>query len=129
MVDSRQRWRDVNSLLGYQYHKPRVVDYVLCYALYLILLAVSYVEFVIWLRTSSLLVGVAIDETERSPVYGLAIVTIGMALFAVVMAAEPYLRGGIRRGQLWRRFARLALPLAVAIALGVAIQELIYTLT
>jgi hypothetical protein len=105
------------------------VDYVLCYALYAVLLALSYVVFVIWLHTSSLLIGVAMGDEARSAGYGLAVLGIGIGLFGVVMIGEPYLRGGVRRGQIRQRFLRLALPLAGTIALGIAIQELIYDLT
>jgi hypothetical protein len=41
------------------------------------------------------------------------------------MIAEPYLRGGVRKGLLWPRFARLAVGLAVALGLGIAVRAAI----
>lgn len=109
-----------------QTRTPRVVDYVFCYLLFALLLALSYVVFVIWLRTASLLIGVAFDETVRSVSYGLAILVVGIGLFGLVIIGEAYLRGGVKRGQLRRRFLRLALPLVSLVILGIGIQELIY---
>ena len=50
---------------------------------------------------------------------------LGLGLFILAMAAEPYLHNGVRRHQLLRRFARLAVPLAVAGIAGMLLSTLI----
>jgi hypothetical protein len=50
---------------------------------------------------------------------------LGLGLFILVMAAEPYLRHGMERRQLLRRFGRLALPLVIAGALGLLLLAIV----
>ena len=59
------------------------------------------------------------------PVYAGTITLLGLGLFIFVMAAEPYLRNGIARRQLLRRFLRLAIPVAIAAVIGLLVLVLI----
>jgi hypothetical protein len=52
-------------------------------------------------------------------------VLLALALFILVMAAEPYLRGGIRRQRVVQRFARIAVPLGVVGIIGEVINLLL----
>ena len=51
-------------------------------------------------------------------IYMLGILFVGVSLFVLFMAAESYLRTGVPRRQLLRRFVPLAAPLAIAGGLG-----------
>ncbi|MDQ3854890.1 MAG: hypothetical protein M3281_00675, partial [Chloroflexota bacterium] len=103
----------------------RILLYGACYLLWILLIVLGYVVvWVIWRSAAmSLLVGL-IDETDidqRSVgnfVYLLSIVLMAAGLFVLVMGAEPYLRDGVRKGLLLRRFTRLAAPLGGLGVLG-----------
>ena len=107
--------------------QPRGRDYLRCYLLFAVLLALCYVAFVVWQGAISILVGVLLQRSEGSQAaLGVGAVFLGLALFGFVMAAEPYLRGGVERGQLRARFFRLMLPLIGAIVFGEALRQLLY---
>ena len=85
-----------------------------------------YFGFRVWQQTFLLILGVTIGDSESTPaMLGVWTILIGFGYFGVLMIAEPYLRGGVRKGLLWPRFARLALGLAVALGLGLAVQAAI----
>ena len=85
---------------------PGPVNYVACYALYVLLVVLGVTVLFIWPTTLVALIGAF----------------IGLSLFALVMAGEPYLRHGVQRRQLRRRFVRLAVPLGLLTVLGVVLQ-------
>lgn len=104
--------------------QPKGRGYLVCYVLFAALLVLCYVTFVAWQQAITLVVGVVLDRSEGvQAAIGLGAVFVGMALFLFVMGAEPYLRGGVERGLVRRRFVRLLLPLLGALLLGVAIRE------
>ena len=110
--------------------RPTLWHYLACYGLYAVLLVLCYAAFWILRSTIEVLLSYAL---RRSPafewVYLSTSLLVGLALFAVVIAGEAYLRTGVRRGSLSRlvsRFARLAVPLALVVGLGMVVQELIY---
>ena len=100
--------------------------YVVCYVGYAVVLALSYFVFVVWREVVALLVGMLLSyQSSSQAVYGLFVVLIGLGLFGLVMAAEPFLRKGVTRGDLRGRLAKVILPLAGAIIVGVAIQNVL----
>ena len=104
----------------------RWVDYLLCYLLYAVVLVLAYVvAFVIW-RPAILALTAAVFGPSRinRAVYLTGVILVGGAMMILVLGAEPYLRTGVERGQLLRRFARLAVPLVIAGALGLLLQIL-----
>lgn len=104
--------------------------YIACYALYLFLLALCYGVFEVWRKTSLLLlVAVLGTTTSTQALYAAIMVVIVFALFGVAMFAEPYLREGVVRHDLWGRYVVLALPVIGALAFGLSVQTLIYALT
>ena len=107
--------------------KPGVRDYVLCYTLYVALIALAYVVlFYIWRQTIVALIGVSIGaRTQSSAAYLFPMFLMGLGMFVLIMGAEPYLRTGIPRGQLMPRFGRMAIPLAVGGVVGLLLQALL----
>ncbi len=121
--------------------RPGVRHYVLCYALFLVVLALCLLAFVVWRQAIFDLLGATYGSGydigkayTDATIEQVASLLIGLILFIVVVASEPYLRGGLTlhrhldlRQEL-RRFTRLALPLAVAIVVGIALQVVSLTL-
>src|ERR671932_2214712 len=103
--------------------RNKVIDYLICYALYAVLLVLCYFVFVTW---TSLVLGLIKAflclNAANSAIYSFFLVLLGLALFILVMAAEPYLRGGIRRQRVVQRFARFAVPLGVVEIVGEVIN-------
>jgi len=87
--------------------------------LYALLLAGSVVAWLIWRTTILHLIARLIGlNPVNASIYAVSMIVLGLGLFVLVIAAEPYLRTGVKRGQLVSRFARLALPLLAAGLLG-----------
>ena len=112
--------------------QPGFREYAACYALYLALLALSALAFFLLYDAAQYLFPVVLGW-EHVVASGLsvdvAIVVIGMSLFVLLILGEPYLRAGIRRRELRRRFLRLAVPLAVARGVGYAIPIVLVLLS
>ena len=109
--------------------QSNVWRYVAVYALYALLLILSYLVFMVWQRTILLLVSTLLEsDSAVVAVHSIVVILIGLGLFVLVIAAEPYLRGGLRRRQVGSRFARLAVPLGATIVLGILLRELLYRL-
>jgi len=99
-------------------------EYLACYALWFVLIALSFLVFSVLKTAALVVIGALDDNTIGIPaVYGAVLIVLGLCLFGVVMAAEYYLRSGVEKRQLRRRFARLALPLVACIVLGVVVVE------
>lgn len=110
-------------------HQPRAAEYLLCYAFFLVTIGLSYAAFLVWRATSVLLIYAVLGGGDANfGIYAATMVVIGLALFCVVMWAEPYLRKGVERGDLGMHFVCVALPLGGAIALGLALTTLIQVL-
>jgi hypothetical protein len=98
-------------------------SYVACYAFYALLVALGVTVLFIWPTTIVALIGAFIGLSEANElIYMLSNLLLGLSLFALVMAGEPYLRHGVHRRQLRRRFVRLAVPLGLLTVLGLALQ-------
>ena len=103
-------------------HSPTPLDYLACYSLYGLLLVCSVVTLLIWRVTILLMIATWIGVSSvNGSIYAVSLIVIGLGLFMLVIAAEPYLRNGVKRGQLMRRFVRVALPVAAAGLLGVVL--------
>lgn len=103
--------------------RPKVRDYLVCYALFVVLIALCYATFQVWRIALQLGVLALVGQGYASQLlYSVVMLLIGIALFVEVLAAEPYLRGGVVRRQVLPRFVRLALPVCVAIVLGLALR-------
>jgi magnesium-transporting ATPase (P-type) len=103
---------------------PSLRSYLICYLLYAALIAlVVVVTFVIW-RRAILNTTLAINGRHEANtiIYFASMVLMGLVSFIVVMTGEPYLRNGLARGLLLRRFARLALPFVVAGIIGLLLN-------
>ncbi len=101
-----------------------VLRYLACYTLFALLLALGYlVVFVLWPATIiAMLAMLNWHRDTNDLVYLLSMLILGTGLFILVMAAEPYLRNGIRRRQLLKRFVRLAVPVGITGLLGLLLQ-------
>lgn len=112
-----------------QRRRARPTAYVACYAFYAVVLVLCYVVFLIWKEVATLLLSaVSHNNFSNTAFYGLVVVLLGMVLFIVAMGAEPYMRNGVAKQRLLPRFATIAGWLVGAIALGLAVQELIIVL-
>ena len=94
-----------------------------CSALSAVVLALAVAVLLLWRTTLLALSAALLGASDLTPLlYGTVMALLGLGLFVLTMAAEPYLRSGVRRRQLRRRFARLAVPLAIAWGLGFVLQ-------
>lgn len=96
------------------------------YLAYLLVLILSVATLLVWRSTVQLVVGALdVETTARPLLYAVAMVLIVVGLFIGALAAEPYLRHGLRRGQLGRRILRLVIPLVAILVAGLIVQEII----
>jgi hypothetical protein len=117
--------RAEGDTLVIQEHKQRLVaQYLACYALFTTVLALTvFVVFGIWRNTLILLV-VRYVEERWAWTYQLGLIALTILGFILVMIAEPYLRDGVARKQLMKRFGKLAILLVVAGVAGLLVQVL-----
>ena len=112
--------------------RPGFRDYVACYALYLLLLALSVLTFYLWYNAAQWLFPVLLGydlAVAAGLTVDLAIVLVGTSMFLLVILAEPYLRSGVQRREVRRRFLRLAAPLVVASLVAFAIPTVLVLLS
>src|SRR5688500_5756424 len=109
--------------------RQKVLAYVACYVLYVLLIVLALVLFAIWRLTILAVIGALMDERSfvRRLIYLSTTTLMALGVFVLVMVGEPYLRYGIPRRELVRRFARLAIPMAIAAVLGLLISRLVLT--
>ena len=109
--------------------RQKVLAYLLCYAFYVLLLVLAVALFFIWRTAIRAVVEATMPwySLARSIVYLLPTTLMGFGVFILAMVAEPYLRTGIPRRDLVRRFARLAVPMSIALVLGLLITRLAAT--
>ena len=97
--------------------------YAVCYSLFLLLFALSILVFFVWRAAIlALIAAFGTRSAVNSLLYLGPMTLIAIVLFLVVMAAETYLRNGVERRQLRRRFFRFATPLIIAVVLGLLIR-------
>jgi hypothetical protein len=102
--------------------QPRRLDYVASYVLYALLLALDIAVLLIWRVTILVLIATFIGPSPaNSGIYDFSLVVLGLALFGLIIAAEPYLRNSVKQGRLLYRAARLAVPLGMFGMLGLLI--------
>jgi uncharacterized membrane protein len=105
---------------------PKLADYVICYALFIVLIVLCYATFQIWRITLQLgFVTIFGQSYGDQFLYSILVLLIGIALFVLIIVAEPYLRGGLRRRQVLPRFLRLAVPVGIAIAIGLVLHQVL----
>jgi hypothetical protein len=103
--------------------------YVFCYLLYALVLVLSYGLYLVWSQTILLGLGTFVEAPQSIPaLWGAGMLLVGIGAYLLVLVAEPYLRNGVQKQQLRRRFLRIAAPMVVMIAVGVVAQELIRVL-
>lgn len=109
-----------------RFRKPQLVDYIVCYMLYATLFVLGYVTvFSVWRQAILTLLVATLDDTYTiRTIYLVSILLMGIVLFVMVFVAEIYLRDGIPRQQLRRRYTRLAVPLLVICLLGMLVRAL-----
>ncbi|MBI3973081.1 MAG: hypothetical protein HY332_17520 [Chloroflexi bacterium] len=115
--------------------RPSRWAYALCYALYAVLIFLCYESFWAWRSTVEVVVGYYFRRHEAFQfVYLLFTLLSGLALFIVVAVSESYLRRGLDlpavtqrasrpAARVLRRFARIAIPLVLALLVAFALQE------
>ncbi len=104
-------------------------DQIACYVLYALLVVIAfYAAFVLW---PNALVGILAVTVENRyvprAVYPFFMLVVGIAWFIFLLTALPYLRNGVRRQRFWSRFARLAIPLAIIVLIGLVINRMIWS--
>ena len=106
---------------------PTLRGYLACYALYIGLIIPGTVTvFLMWRNAILALLAAFMARSQANRLIYLASMTLlGLGLFILVMAAGPYLRSGVERQQLLRRFRKLAIPLVIAGALGVLVLTIV----
>jgi hypothetical protein len=103
--------------------QPTWLAYLACYVLYILLIVASVASLFLVVRPALLaLIDMLLGESRANRIVYLGTITLlGLGLFILVMAGEPYLRNGVVRRQLLRRFIRLAAPVVVAAILGLLV--------
>jgi hypothetical protein len=106
--------------------KPTWLEYVACYALYIALIVGGAGVLFLVVRPAILALITSLMGQSRANriVYLGAITLFGLGLFILIMAAEPYLRNGLARRQLTRRFIRIAAPVVISGVLGMLVLML-----
>jgi len=103
--------------------RDRALAYTACYGLLLVLLLLDVILLFVWRLTLLILIA---RYTERSAANSLLylgpLLLLGMVLFVSLIGAEGYLRDGVERRQLRRRFLRFAVPLIVMLLLALLLQ-------
>lgn len=123
------RWERASGRLGFD---GQVLDapagrrwwqnyapYAACYLYFALLLVLEYGVFSVW-RWALLEFSVRVTSAGRGGafVYGVGLIVLVMALLLVALGAEPYLRAGVERRRLLRRFNKLAAGCIVGGVLG-----------
>ena len=103
--------------------KPMLRSYLACYALYIgLIIPGTIAVFLIWRSAILALLAAFMARSQANQlIYLASMALLGLGAFILVMAAEPYLRKGMERRQLLRRFRQLAIPLVIAAALALLV--------
>ena len=110
--------------------KPTVLHYVVCYLLFILLIVIGTVSVLeIWRVAILEFLSTFMRGNFATPaILEFTIVLMMLGLFLLVLIAEPYLRQGVQRGLLLRRWLRLAVPLAAFGIIGLLLRALILML-
>ncbi|MEO7908359.1 MAG: hypothetical protein ABIV47_01790 [Roseiflexaceae bacterium] len=106
---------------------PTMRGYLACYALYIgLIIPGTLAVFLIWRNAILVMLAAFLGRSQANQlIYLASMVFLGLGAFILVMAAEPYLRNGLVRRQLMRRFRKLAIPLVIAAALALLVLTLL----
>lgn len=108
-------------------HKPSVLEYVACYGLYVLFLALTALAFVIFQSTAHLIVDLLVEDIFVNRfVYMTVMVVLGLATLILAVSAEHYLHNGVKRQRLLKRFARLSVPLVALSVVFLAVRQLLF---
>ena len=101
--------------------------YLACYALYIVLLIPGTVGVLLLWRNAILVLLAAFMSRSQANrlIYLASMALLGLCGFILVVAADPYLRNGVERQQLLRRFRKLAIPLVIAGGLAVLVLTIV----
>lgn len=103
--------------------------YAVSLGLFLVLLFVGYLAiFVVWREALLSVLAVVLQGRHWSIsrlLYMLGVVAFTVGGFVFLMAAEPYLRGGVESHDLRRRFLHLFIPLAAITLIGMVVRGLL----
>jgi hypothetical protein len=101
--------------------------YVACYALYIgLIIPGTITVFLIWRNAIVAMIRRFLAGNQANQlIYLASMALLGLGAFILVMAAEPYLRSGVERRQLMRRFRKLAIPLVIAGALALLVLTIV----
>jgi hypothetical protein len=100
---------------------PRVI---LGYAMYIVIAALALVDgLVIWRQTLlALIFGLLADSNVARFTYMVSMLAVAIGLISGILLSEQYLRTGMERGNLLRRFLTIALGLVAFGVAGVLLQ-------
>ena len=103
--------------------------YALSFGLFIVLLVIGYLAvFVVWREALLAMLSVVLQGRHWSVsrlLYMLGIVALSVSAFIFLMAAEPYLRVGVERHDLRRRFLRLFVPLVLLMIIGMVVRQVL----
>jgi hypothetical protein len=101
-----------------------VLPYIACYLLYTLLVILSIGVFLSWKSVIVALIAAFIEDSRfQGFIYLSSWLFLGLLFGAATLAAENYLRQGISRRQLFRRFVYTVLLLISVGSLGFLIRE------
>ncbi len=102
----------------------------LSYALLFVVFVLSIVAIYAWYLALPAVIFLMFGRTFANRAFFQCSLTLFViALFGLLASSEPYLRRGAEQGILWQRFARLALPLVVAILIAFALRGIASSIT
>ena len=106
---------------------PTLRGYLACYALYIgLIIPGTILVFLLWRRAILAMLATFMPRSQANDlIYLASMVLLGLGAFILVIAAESYLRNGMKRRQLMRRFWKLAIPLVIAGALAALVLTVI----
>ena len=108
--------------------QPTRNRYLQAYGLWASLIVIGMAVIFIWRETFLVLIGLIVGrQGANRAIFQGSIVILGFIIFLTVMGGESYLRGGVERNTLRRRFMRLAVPLVILGVVGLTIYLVIIT--
>ena len=107
--------------------KPTTRGYLACYALYIgLIIPGTIAVFLLWRNAIIAILAAFLPGSQANRlIYLASVALLGLGAFILVLAAESYLRIGLQRQQLMRRFRKLAIPLAIAGAVALLVLTIL----
>jgi hypothetical protein len=105
---------------------PTPRGYLAYYALYILLFPATIGVLMLWRNAILVMLAAFLGRSQANRlIYLASMLVLGLGGFVLVMAAGPYLRTGLQRRQLMRRFRKLIIPLAAAAAVALLILTIL----